>query len=609
MLFSRIWMGVTVALVAASDVAGAFLFADTADVDLTQASVVVAPGSAAPLRLAASELLEHVALATGAVIPVVSPSQPGGDGYRLHVGVVPSGGRLPNGAGRPGYVVAETAAFFFGSGDSAGAGTPAAVHEFLRRECGVRWLAPGAAGTVFTKDLRNLRLRLRRISCSDVTVGAALAFAPEADPAFVAALANFQAHQPAHVVAQARLQWTDWLQRNGLRPSRSASPDGIFAAWVTGLPVGQDIRAPDPLDAHQVPNSGAVKIECPLGGWGLSTFAAYALVNRQRDRDAQLDDLADDYYAAYGPAAADVREYHDFWRRLHVERVAPLLGSPVPGPRFTAEFLHRLHEFWFLEDFRASSVFLHDGLLRRASRQQRERLEMLLLAHEHAEMTFQTITALNRAGGSPARAQQAVEQAGRLHRFREAFASRFGPWTPVLSARELVAGDAAGYDLGRAVGDAQVHAALPDSWHVKPDSEGAGKEQKWFAARAGEFTTWPQLALAEVSRPTDATRTPLWLAAEVPFEATDTEGTKTTLCVWAVTVPCTFYVNGQAVGEAMPDTARPTLALRCDITSALNGETPNQLVIVRTVPADGPPPVWRGAWIVQSDSVAPGRGI
>ena len=127
-------------------------------------SVIVLDNKSDPIKsFAAKELAKHLKLISGVNIPIVK-STPGGK-YIFYVGMRPAGDSRKLKPEESCYKVTPQATWFYGDDKAQGtalhprsrSGTLFAVYNFLDRELGVKWIAPGDDGIVF-KPQKNLKL-------------------------------------------------------------------------------------------------------------------------------------------------------------------------------------------------------------------------------------------------------------------------------------------------------------------------------------------------------------------------------------------------------------------------------------------------------------------
>jgi len=120
-------------------------------------SVIVLEKADPVKSFAAKELAKHLKLITGVNIPIVT-SSPGGK-YIFHVGVDSDKLKLEESC----YKVGPKVTWFYGDDNGlplnsrSRTGTLFAVYNFLDRQLGVKWIAPGNDGIVFKKT-KNLKL-------------------------------------------------------------------------------------------------------------------------------------------------------------------------------------------------------------------------------------------------------------------------------------------------------------------------------------------------------------------------------------------------------------------------------------------------------------------
>lgn len=111
-----------------------------ADLKIDPAKAVISVTDAKENKTAADELKKHLDLISSADIPIVSENKIAPDSFVFYVGKVPDGVKADFKPGEARWAVTPAAAYFFGDKRS---GTQNAVYDFLEKEMGIRWPAPG----------------------------------------------------------------------------------------------------------------------------------------------------------------------------------------------------------------------------------------------------------------------------------------------------------------------------------------------------------------------------------------------------------------------------------------------------------------------------------
>ncbi|MFA6816658.1 MAG: DUF4838 domain-containing protein [Lentisphaeria bacterium] len=132
--------------------------AETINVMPKNAVIVISKKADLIKQFAAQELTKHIELITGIPIPIVKEDSSGK--YVFYIGVHPNGDSRQLKTEESYYRVTSKAAWFYGDDKIMDHSSPAlslrsrtgtlfAVYNFLERELGVKWIAPGDDGIVF----------------------------------------------------------------------------------------------------------------------------------------------------------------------------------------------------------------------------------------------------------------------------------------------------------------------------------------------------------------------------------------------------------------------------------------------------------------------------
>ncbi|OGV72302.1 MAG: hypothetical protein A3K19_02585 [Lentisphaerae bacterium RIFOXYB12_FULL_65_16] len=621
-------------------------------------AVIVVPLQASSVaRFAAEELSRHLELVTGNPVRVLQGNNsPPAGAYLFHVGACRDSTRPPLAPEEGRYEIDEVATYFYGDDRIATpdpdfrrevvahpencTGTLFAVYEFLDRECGVRWVAPGAAGTV-APHVQQLALRSGRHAWKP-----ALARRELQAPALAwEILSQTQAGLPpdarvSRVDAAARgWEFQLWCRRQrlgrheatgpstdnvaaidtGITPKavgtelarlrRTAKTPPVFGfaglATQTGLPMGRELWAFDLVAAATHAGVAGVCWEvAPDTGWPQS-LACYAVARALAHPGTDFAVCEAEYCAPFGAAAFDVKQYLRYWRNHWEKKLQPAyakVSSQGQGD-WVLGLYRSLERYYSLDDFRHSVAFLHEGLTRELSPVERRRLEEFLLRHEHAEMLFLAIQNLNTAGDSAHAAEVAVATARRLSAFRHDFRRYLCDGLPSLEAQERRCGDTTGTTWAELFAAARPSRRLSGQWRMKTDPENAGMSQKWYAAGAGDIEKWdavpsendpptadeqkPAPDTAPAKRP-ELPRCLTWYARTLVAE--DVPEGEVFLVFRGVTGHAQVYLNGQLLGgnRATSETV-PAVSFRVRLDPAVQKERMVQVLVVRQEPGkDGP---------------------
>jgi hypothetical protein len=222
-------------------------------------------------------------------------------------------------------------------------------------------------------------------------------------------------------------------------------------------------------------------------------------------------------------------------------------------------------------------------------------------------MTFLAVQAQNRAGNSAHAVETSVAVARRLAAFRGDFGLRLGTDLPALLHQERRAGDVTGTDWAELFVTARPVRRLADNWQTKPDPDGMGLREKWFASGARDSQKWSRTALGELTsetpepdaegtdrrqcpiQPSMPRRGPTWYARVLADEEW-AEGIEAFLNFHGVAGAVDVYLNGQVMGgnRATPD-APHAVSFRVRLDPGVRKGRMTQLLIVRLHPPESGP--------------------
>lgn len=613
--------------------------------DLGKSAVLLRPEPNAVQELAAAELARHLGAAAGREIPVLRGEDAAAhDGYAFRVGVRAPADDLPFLPEEGRYRVTDTAAYFYGDdliqgGAAAGAsvlatdgdnrlGTLFAVYEFLDRECGMRCTMPGEIGLVYLKS-GDLELQPGSVSWRP-PLQRRLMYAHAWD---WSTLTSVQAGIPEELridretAAERHRDELAWLRRQRLgRHAPDASPDNaasprealpaVFRSTALaehiGLPLGREKLLFDRFQASLKRGVQGTETSLPSGSWWLDGLAAYVLARAQAVPGMPFGTWEHEFCTAFGAAFFDVEQYYRFWRAHFEEKIAPNRDSITEAGwgNWARGLCRNILDYYSFDDFRASLAHLHNALTRDLTDRQRDRLQALLLAHEHAELTFLALEAAAREqSGKPGKLSESLEWAQRLTAFRADFGTRLNMCLPRLVEQEIRLGDLACTQWAALFKDAKPVRALPLIWSFRTDPDDIGCAEKWYKLSKEDLQDWDAV---RVDRPwnrqstkEDPTTAQLqeysgiaWYAAPVSFDS-QLEGKKVFLNFQGLTGACQVYLDGKKSDEHLCREAGPaetSFRLRLDLEGADLAK--KHMLIVRVdARASAPSGIWRPLWL------------
>lgn len=221
------------------------------------------------------------------------------------------------------------------------------------------------------------------------------------------------------------------------------------------------------------------------GQWLAQGPVYYVLSQLHWDPEAPAEKLFNDYYSAFGAAAPKVREYFEYWNEFWPREWPKWEDEAYElGYRNSGRGLERIIPQIYDE---AAFAPARDMLMaaRRMALDEpevvRERVDQLLQALRHAEMTAAAIAATERINsGETTDLGADVEAIKRMHDYRMSIGSRnvINPYWAIW--RDTKYGDYAGYKLVRDIGDREAVMLLPEKWRFRFDPDEVGEADEWF---------------------------------------------------------------------------------------------------------------------------------
>ena len=345
------------------------------------------------------------------------------------------------------------------------------------------------------------------------------------------------------------------------------------------------------------------------GNWPVNGLCFYTLAKTLSDPTKPYEYWEDQYCAAFGPAAGDVKGYFGYWRTdLWEKRFLPDMDKIITRGRyfnFARGVMWSLGDYYTPADFDRAEAFLQAALAKDLSPVQKEMVNQLLLADQHARLTYRAVVAKNTGKFENAQALLAFR---RQHRDDLAlnwlgiFAteSRFGDVAGLRTATRLAA-----YPLP------WIPTALP--WNFKIDPKNVGLQEKWQELPRAETKKWEMLRVdAAWENPYDGENFP---SAELRAQLKDYDGIgwyatsqkiplalkgrEVYLYFGGVDESCWVYVNGKPAGQRIfekSDDWNTPFEIRID--PFIDWQQPEVAFTVRVEDKGGAGGIWRPVWIV-----------
>lgn len=434
------------------------------------------------------------------------------------------------------------------------------------------------------------------------------------------------------VLRRSRDIWDGWREAGARLLLR---PNYMLGGHATPL-LDPDVVADDFQYAY---NHGMIgtDYDALTGHYATQGLAWYALARRHSQPDRPLEEILQDYYAAFGPAAETVRAYFEFWagiaRSLDAERFD--LGDDPRMLRYA--YFHR-----FLPDIVTPKRLDESRRLLSRARQQAagddlaaRRVEFLRLGLEHMALMTDVQRKLNayRTTGAVRPYYQALDTLDTFR--REKLSATNAANLNWLWRHENLTWDRGMLDVMKRIGNDRM-ISLPRTWQFRFDSDNVGLAREWFRPacpaedwqRIGVDGPWENQPPGEAWEKAHGSEYDgfAWyrLTFDLPAQADPQDRYR--LLFGAVDEACRVWVNGQALldrpypwkGQAdswatpfevdFTDVARPgrgnTVVVRVEDNGGHGGIwKPVHLIVARSGPVVEDPLVRNGGF--EDDTVEP----
>lgn len=184
-----------------------------------------------------------------------------------------------------------------------------------------------------------------------------------------------------------KAQWLGWQQtglRMGYRPNYLH--DGYVMPHIETRQSGDFFKF-----AYKHGMEGA-RFDSLTGQWAVHGLGLYLHLRLFNKPDLEIEEIREEYFSAFGPAANAVARYCDYWENYGVENVMPFLElfqNPFQGYRYRSYPL-KAHKAYPAESFAPAAALLDEALaLARADPlpEYAERVEFLRVGLKHAQLT------------------------------------------------------------------------------------------------------------------------------------------------------------------------------------------------------------------------------
>ncbi len=342
--------------------------------------------------------------------------------------------------------------------------------------------------------------------------------------------------------------------------------------------------------------------------WANTGITDYILARAHCYPEKTFQELENEYYSAFGAAAADMREYYQYWRtEVWEKRLLPnreTISARGRYGNFRRGLMWDLHKYYSEKDFALMSSILERAVTRAdLDPQVRERLQRLQLSNQHNLLTYKAITA-------------PVEE--RFSNSRELLAFRLGnrdnlniDWRRQLHI-ERGFGDLAGIYAVWNFRDYAAFKTIPERWFFKIDSAEVGLAEQWEKLPGAQIlATWePIKVTAGWEQQAGSGMHPKLLELLKEYDGygyygqtvkidPSWKGKEIALLFGAVDESCWVWLNGKLAGERIfqgGDEWKLPFSIRID--QCIDWELPQQTIVVRVHDSGGQGGIWKPVSVV-----------
>ncbi|MBR2906076.1 MAG: DUF4838 domain-containing protein, partial [Lentisphaeria bacterium] len=231
-----------------------------------------------------------------------------------------------------------------------------------------------------------------------------------------------------------------------------------------------------------IDNLGAVNM-------GTFSFPMYVIARTINSPETPFEVWEEEYLRGYGKGAEDVKKYFALWRNNWEKRINPDYVNILKRSRYFnvgRGLLMNAKQYYKKEDFDKAESFLKDALKKDLTKEERKRVEELILVNTHARLVFYAATATG---------TNQMNHARKLLDFRKANPVLMGYDMKKAAETEIRWGDYTGIKKARVTTQFDLPILeTPIFWYFKADPKQVGEKEKWFLTTEKEFGKWGEMA-------------------------------------------------------------------------------------------------------------------
>lgn len=350
-----------------------------------------------------------------------------------------------------------------------------------------------------------------------------------------------------------REEWMEWARRGA---SLLWRPNLLHSGH--GTPYLYSRQLYDDFKLFQENNLLGTDFDALVGNWGNQGLIYYVLAEQHSRPEASYETLADEYYAAFGPAKDAMRRYHEYFEE-QTWRGPDLLRKPGAVSHLTWGGWWRGHMYlvpMFMTDevIAKGRQLLEEAKLAVADAPEiyRQRVAFVEKGLDNAELTaraFGEIGLDNPGNRIRFDSQPVVEALRPLWRFRmENLTSQSVPSAYLLMLEQRSLGIWSGYQNVAEEGSKADLYPLNTGWQVLLDPERIGRWDKWYERPPARG--WRDVSVGMPWRralQSQEESKVVWYRCEFPVPDLEDTGEKVRLRFESVDAEVRVWLNGTLV--------------------------------------------------------------
>ncbi len=380
-----------------------------------------------------------------------------------------------------------------------------------------------------------------------------------------------------------------------------------------GLPMGFEKRMFDNFQICMKYGAFGTDYDSIHNFWPVSGIANYIIARAIAEPDKSFEHWENEYCSSYGQAAPEVKKYYKYWRdNIWTKKLMPDRREIERQGRygnFRRGLMWNLYNYYTDADFDKTDALLKAGLKKKLTAPERKRLELLLLANQHARLTFEAMRAKYQ---KPQDAKKLAAAANKLLDFRKKHRKDLDFDWENLFGNENTFGDVCGMKMTQTFQGLRPLQKLSDKWFFKLDPKNVGLKEKW------ESDPWEKIDAAwdyiyadtfwEKARCHPELHAELkkydgigWYATRLP-SLQKYQGKKLFLVFGAVDESCWIYINGKLAGThifSKPDDWKTPFSIRID--NILDPKIRTNILVVRVEDKAGGGGIWQPVYLAMEN--------